>query len=312
MPVFKGLPSSIASQPDLAIATDDQPTTAIWQMLADHDKIGARSAMKALIEMSEPTDPRKGWGYTQLGILDISEGKYKSAVEALRNAAEARVAVTRVDQVKAMRRIAWIYHTIGERAHAYKAYDELERYSGSDYMKAICRVEKCGILMEYARSEKGTLAECRQAFELALSQIPQEDARERGTIELMNLESYFYEGNYAEALRLGDAWLTSYDAQLRDKYMVLQFMATASDRTGDLERSKTLAAQILELPEPTDPWDQFGSGGSTWDMKERILAGMKASAHERGDAATEQYWQQQHATYQQAHPSTVSPTAGPF
>ncbi len=123
-----------------------------------------------------------------------------------------------------MRRMAWIYHQVGEPAHAYKAYDELERFSASPYMKAVARVEKCGIHMEYARSEKGTLAECRPIYEAALAEISTEHKRQRGTIELMYLETYFYERNYPEAIRLAEQWLVNYDDQLRDKYMVLQVL----------------------------------------------------------------------------------------
>ncbi len=105
------------------------------------------------------------------------------------------------------------------------------------------------------------------------------------------------EGNYAEAIRLAELWLLTYDDQLRDKYMVLQALAMSYDKTGEVEKSKQTAARTMELPVPTDPWDQFGADGKTWDMKARIMTGLQASAKARCDKDTEQHWKEQSTAY---------------
>lgn len=255
------------------------------------EKTAAITYLSGKLSEQRPTDPVYGWLLTKRGIAYLQKGDYDAAMQDLRQVAEGRVAATKVDRVKAMRRVAWSLHAQRKHVDAFKAYDELEGFSRHDATRATARVEKCGIVMELARSAKGTLDDTQAAMREALNDIPVDQKRQRGTIALMDLECDYYSERFALAAEKAEQWLLQYDDQLRDTYMCLTVAGLAYHNMGDAVNGDRCLLAIQDLPEPTSDQDRFGSKGKVWDMKARALSWLTHYANQRGDAAkAEKYW----------------------
>lgn len=280
-----------------ALPDNDSVSSEICGLLREGRKAEGHAALEKIMQTASNADPLKGWAYTKRGIEALVDGDYELAEKHLRVAAEARVGVTRQDQFRAMRRVAWILHHQGKKGEAWKAYDEAEAFASKPETKAYAIVEKCGIEMELARSAKGTLADCRNSYAEALKKVPEKCARQRGTIELMNLETWYYERQYDVTVKLADAWLARYPDQVRDKSMCLFMRASALHYLGRAVEAEESLMAVLDIPETGNPWDSFGAKGEAWDMKERALSTLKEFASARGDAKMAAFWQERLQEY---------------
>jgi tetratricopeptide (TPR) repeat protein len=182
--------------------------------LADHDTLG-RVAMDHL-SLCSPSDPVRGYLFTRLGILDLTEGDLESALDHFQAVANHDVPSDPVSRIKSMRRVAWIRHQLGDRLGAYQAYSEMYEFSGSDAVRSRAAVELVGLTMELARhSGIGSMADCRRVAEWALTVIPEgtDDAdyiQWRSTVELMALETHNHEGDHSGSLALGESFVDRY------------------------------------------------------------------------------------------------------
>ena len=272
---------------------NDERTSRVQHLINIDSREAARRELDLLIESCEDTDCRKGWAFTRKGIIDLLDGKYDEALNSLKISAQGQVAVPRIEQVKAMRRVGWILHRQGRKAEAYKAYRELQEYSGSDYTKAVMDVECCGIIMEYAKEEKGDFEDARETIRNAVSVIDEKHKRERGTLELMNLEMYYYEEDYQTMLNLADEWLLKYSDQIRDKSMCLMFKGFALNKLGRHSESDAALEEILKLPDSEDPWDHFESG----NQKAKVCYWLSVFAKRRGNEPLAKFWNSESEIY---------------
>ncbi len=190
---------------------------AAYERLEALDTPGNKEAYAAALRAELPglsdSNPLKGYVQTNLGIVEIIAERYDAALELLRPVADGDVAAAKAHRVMAMRRVAWITHwEKNDRLAAYRAYRELEKFSGSEGVKSLCKVECAGLLMELAESGKGTHEEVRAEIAKDLAEIPQTDAKNRAVLELMNHETWARQPNpdYAKAAALGEEIIARY------------------------------------------------------------------------------------------------------
>jgi tetratricopeptide (TPR) repeat protein len=282
--IFDIKESAVTEVPDYKLDDRESLLEQLEQTLSDLERTQQIVQISLNLDDVSTSDPLRGWLLTKRGTLYLQRGKYEFAMADFKVVAEGKVAATRSDRVKAMRKFAWCLHRTKDLVGAYKAYDELENFSRDAATKATARMEKCGILMELARSgEKGTFDECRRAFAAALAEIDPSCEFERSTIALMDLQTYYYEGRYEQCLAKISDWLKTYPNQLRNKYMCLMFAAHANEALERFDESDQALLSILELPEPTTDAERFGSNGEVWDMKARALGWLAYYAEQRGD-----------------------------
>jgi tetratricopeptide (TPR) repeat protein len=211
---------------------------AAYERLEALDTPGNKEAYAAALRAELPglsdSNPLKGYVLTNLGIVEIIAERYDAALELLRPVADGDVAAAKAHRVMAMRRVAWITHwQKNDRLAAYRAYRELEKFSGSESVKSLCKVECAGLLMELAESGKGTHEEVRAEIAKDLAEIPQTDAKNRAVLELMNTETWSRQPNpeFLRAALLGDEFIARYTPLNRDKLLDRE-VATAIFQTG--------------------------------------------------------------------------------
>jgi hypothetical protein len=96
--------------------------------------------------------------HVNIGILLIKEKRYDNAINYFLPVANGEVPSAAAHRVMAMYRVAWLAHDGGDRPRAYRAYRELENFTGSGRLRARCQTECLGLMMELAESGK---AACR-------------------------------------------------------------------------------------------------------------------------------------------------------
>ena len=166
--VFSPPETNISQAPDYVLEFNDALTSPLLPLLdkgeeegyIPKDAVAARPLIENLIEVLPDTDARKGWAMTRLGVMELQDERFDSARNYFLPIVNGEIKARRLDRIKAMRRVAWTYQIQSDYITAYRAYRELERFTASDLVRAIARVESAGILLVQARCEKGTLDEC--------------------------------------------------------------------------------------------------------------------------------------------------------
>jgi tetratricopeptide (TPR) repeat protein len=219
----------------------DVPTNrqAYWSELA---------SVKPTIEQD---DPLCGYIMVNLGIEAIIAKDHSQALEHLLPVTKGHVNSSQSHRVMAMRRVAWIYQTQGDRMKAYQAYSELCELTSIESVKAMCETEKVGLLLELAESGKGSHQEVRKLAKQAYSRIS--DEKKRAVMELMFLETYSRQPNpdYLTAAHLGEEFIAR-NSKKKDTDLTRE-LATATYETGmyfrkagDLETSLKYYLDTLE------------------------------------------------------------------
>lgn len=207
----------------------------IYEQLEMLDRSGDKDAYEMALLETLPRvandDPLNGYVYTNLGICEIRRKNYDKALTYLEPVANGEVPSAAAHRVMAMYRVAWITHWHkGDRLAAYRAYRQLEAFSGSPALKAKCRVECVGLMMELAESGKGTHDEVRAAVSEALELIPESEIKQRAVVELMNTETYARQANPdpLRSARLSEEFITKYAGNKE----LERELATATYQTG--------------------------------------------------------------------------------
>jgi len=257
--------------PNLALPEEDPLVANLQTLQESSDKEAYRQDLVGAINVLEATDVRKGFALTRKGILDLLDRNFEDSLQSLRQVANGEVVATRVDRIKAMRRVAWILHQQWDRLKAYQAYREMGAFTGSDLMRATAAVECAGLLMELARHHGiGDLSECRRECQKALEIADEEDPdfrQLRATAELMFMETFYYEGRNEVAAGLADSFVLKYPDRSRELPMALLFQACAYKKLGNYEKAKAALLQVLKTEWSKELQESWGSGGQRWDMK---------------------------------------------
>lgn len=151
--VFRQPETHMSEVPDAILPQGDPLVERIQSLEGGSDKLAYRRALMEAIHPLPDSDVRKGYALTRKGIFELLERNFDESLACLRKVADGEVAATRVDRIKAMRRVAWILHEQKDRLGAYRAYREVERFTASNLVRVMAKVECAGVLMEFAREE---------------------------------------------------------------------------------------------------------------------------------------------------------------
>jgi tetratricopeptide (TPR) repeat protein len=183
-----------------------------------------------------------------------------------------------------MIRVAWITHRKGDRLSAYKAYRDAEDFSESEDVKARCKVECAGLLMELAESGKGNMEEVRRAIAQSLEAISPNAYNRRATLELMYTETYGKQQNpdFATAAQLSEEFVDRWE-QLGEQAPTRELSAAMFQagmyyrRSGNMEKALSYYRRVLnEVPDNAEKFAGF-------DPKAQALLGLSKIAAENED-----------------------------
>ncbi len=287
--IFKMEESHMSEVPDLSLNEEDPLVIEIKDLMNSADKALYRQKLTDSITTLNDDDIRKGFVLTRKGIFELLENNYEEAIEQLRKVSNGEVKATRVDRIKCIRRVAWIMHQQKDRLGAYKAYREMESFTGSELCKAIAKVECAGLLMELARSEKGTLVDCRRECEKVVEMIPAENIADfdyglqLAIAELMHLESWFFDHLYQKCINEGEEFLDKYDDRFnRERAACLVFMGICYYKLDDYGNAEDCFSKVLNMDIERE-WKDV-------DSKKKSLSWLIYIAEKRGDTALLNHW----------------------
>lgn len=252
--IFKMQEKNMSEVPDIKLNESDPLVIEINSLMNGPDKDLYRKKLAEAINSLPDTDIRKGFVLTRKGILELLDKNFDEALSCLKKVANGEVTATRVDRIKSIRRVAWIMHQQKDRLGAYKAYREMESFTGSDYSRVMAKVECAGLLMELARCDKGPLSDCRRECEKIKESIPAEyiidpDYKLQLAItELMHLEAWFYEGKFQKCLEESEVYLTKYeDTYNREKAVCKTFLGICYYKIGNYNKAVEILSQVINM-----------------------------------------------------------------
>jgi len=156
---------------------------------------------------------------TEVGSLQVLShfgGEYDRALDLYQAVADGAYPVRRADRINAMTNVGWVlmYRT-PEYRRAYRAYREIELFTGSDTVRANALAEQAWIMFEILRhDEVGSWPEVRRFCARAIASFDTGDsserAKHRAVLELIHLETYFQERDYESTARCARAFLDAY------------------------------------------------------------------------------------------------------
>lgn len=272
--IFEMPETHMSEVPELILPEGDALVERLRELEKGSDQLSYRRALMEAVHSLPDTDVRKGFAMTRRGVLELLERNFEEALLWLKKVSNGEVAAIRLDRIKAMRRVAWILHQQGRRQDAYQAYREMQSFSASLYSQTQAAVECAGLLMELARSKKGTLEECRREC-LKVLEISKEfqddpDFRQlRATVELMFLETFVHEEKHENAARLADSFIIKYPDRPRELSMALMFQAYAHNSIGNYLKAKEALLQVMKTDWPESPYESWKSrdSHSRWDLR---------------------------------------------
>lgn len=208
-PIFRLEASSITDTPDISLVGN-----AVYDRLESLRQAGnIDSYRRALaIEVSRESraaDAITGYLSTRQGIEDLLQGRYDTALARLRPVADGEVASNRVSRIQAMIRVAWILREQRHRLQAYQAYREIERFTGSDTVRARCRTEYCGLLLElmffeHFGSWEDAHRACVRALRATARGSTESQIKFHTLLRLITLESCVWVGDNEAALGMAE------------------------------------------------------------------------------------------------------------
>ncbi len=236
-------------------------------------------ALLQKIPTRQDTDPVKGWLSMRMAYIKIRMNDRALSQQLFQQVAEGKIMAPPEMRVEAMIRIAHLIHAQKDRLRDYRAYKEIYEWAQTEEQRAGALLELCGLMMELARSDKGTLAECRSFYEKALQEIPTNFFFTRATIELMHLESWYYEENYQKCIEEGEAYLKKYtEKPLREIATCQLFVGMAYYKTDRYAEAVATLSAVLDLPlGPKDRWKDIP------DLKQRALGWLIYIAEQTGN-----------------------------
>ncbi|MCD6384326.1 SPOR domain-containing protein [Candidatus Sumerlaeota bacterium] len=292
--IFSPPESNLTEAPHYTLSFDDPLTSPLLPLLErgeqdayiPKDPATAKPLLEQLVQLLPDTNPHKGWAMTRLGVIALQSGEYAKARSYFLPVVNGRVSARPLERIKAMRRVAWTYHIEGDRLTAYRAYRELERFTGSELVRAIARMECAGLLMEFARCGKGSLADCRRECQKVLASTPTRFKKQRATAELMYMESYYFEQDYEQCIELSEDFFRSYSDCIREYSAGLCMVAQAYGRMRRYDESINLLLKLRALNIP--PEERFYH----FDLQKWAVRWLVWNYDCKGDHARANYWRQ--------------------
>ncbi|MBN1902954.1 hypothetical protein JW926_16645 [Candidatus Sumerlaeota bacterium] len=217
-----------------------------------------REAVINKIQTCSSDDPKKGWLTMRLAYLKCREKDKETAQQIFQEIAEGKVKASPEARIEAMLRASNIIYSKKERIKAYRAFKEIYQMAEDPQQKAESLLQISGLMMELARSAKGTLEEARIFMENALEEVPESNVRIRATIKQMHMEAWYYEDNYSNCITEGEAMLeTQQDMPLKiiATCRIFLGLAYANKNDSDYDAAARNLKEVLALPlGPNDNW----------------------------------------------------------
>lgn len=246
-PIFALEAEHISDTPDPAIDMENDPIVAQITNLETLRTPETTTELETLAISLPEDDPRHAWALLRCAHNCRENGEWERALAFFQSIADGATPVRRVDRVNAMTRVAWIQHNIfHDRRRAFRAYRELELFSGSETTIARARTEQAGLVFEMVRHEGiGTWPEARRFCEEVANSIDVGDsiyrAKWRAVAQLMHLETYHYEERYTDLIPLAEAFLQEHDsdpARRRETSMARTWLGIAHYRLRQYDEAK--------------------------------------------------------------------------
>lgn len=212
-------------------------------------------------------------------------------IAAWRPVADGELPASRAEIAKARKAIAHAMHYGPNRRllDAYKAYDEaMEMTAEASPERDQCIVERAAIIMELARSGKGTLAEFRSTAEKAALQVTTGNENAQAVLALMHAESWFHEKHYEQALseflNIPKRWPT----QRRESLAAQVFAGGCYVEMNRLPEARLALATVLKEDVKAD--EQFAVHGVPRDFKKDAAAWLAKICAKQGDFMGSSVW----------------------
>jgi tetratricopeptide (TPR) repeat protein len=239
-----------------SIDTDEPDVIAISEKIYTIPTEQLQDEVLQKIELREDSDPVKGWLTMKLAYIKCRQKDRGTARQLFQKIAEGKVAAPPEIRHNAMMRVAKMIHGEKDRTKAFKAFKELYELSPGDEQKSESLKHLGALMMEMARSSKGTLEETRIFMENSLDEIPIDMVEARATIEQMHMESWYYEDNYEKTIEEGHEILQNSDIYPMKIIATCHlFMGLAYGNSDNYDEAIKSLNAILDMPlGPEDRW----------------------------------------------------------
>lgn len=139
-----------------------------------------------------------GYIAMRIAYLHMRSDNRNEAEALFRSVVEAKIPVDKPTWLECLHRYARLQHGKSNRMQSYQLYRLLSEHETDPETLDTVHTQIAGLMMELARSEKGTLEEFREYVSEKLSAGVQTQ-NDQITMRLMFGESYYYDRNWQEA-----------------------------------------------------------------------------------------------------------------
>lgn len=220
-----------------------------------------RSALAQKRLVTEDSDPLAGYIDVNLGIIALLEGKLSEAEVYFQPLAKGDIHSSSAHRLMAMWRMAWIAHQRGDHLKAYQMYTETEEFA-DNFPRTVARTikERTGLIMELAKDKnKGELWETREFVDANRSRISPDYWNDLATIDLMYVETFYYEEKHDEFLERVDLYLESVDQRATKQIATATiFKGVTEFNTGNITDAFITLESVLEIDlQEEDRWQSI-------------------------------------------------------
>ncbi len=265
---------------------DDPDVVEIESLMETGTTEQLLQALDDKLAQRKDTDPVKGWLTLRMAYTKYRKSEKSVCRDLFQKVAEGRVKAPPKFRVEAMIRNAHFIHANKKRVQSYRAYREIEEHAVETEQRVEALKQLCGLSMELARDDKGSLSESRVFMENALEQMPPDYRFYPAVIELMHMESWYHEKKYQECIEEGEAFLKKYTGTPRREIATCRlYLGESYFKVDRYEEAKATLEEILTMElRPIDRWRSIS------DFKKQALVFLTSFAEKSGNKEDFKHW----------------------